>query len=51
MRVLLISPNRLREDGTAGKRGYRGAFPPLSLLQVAALTPPEYEVSLQDEAV
>jgi radical SAM superfamily enzyme YgiQ (UPF0313 family) len=29
----------------------KATFPPLSLLQVAALTPPEVEVAVQDEAV
>jgi radical SAM superfamily enzyme YgiQ (UPF0313 family) len=29
----------------------KATFPPLSLLQVAALTPPEHEVAMQDEAV
>lgn len=53
MRVLLISPDR-RDVVAARGRGARrmkATFPPLSLLQVAALTPPDVQVSIQDEAV
>ena len=53
MRVLLISPDR-KEIVAARARGARrlkAPFPPLSLLQVAALTPPDIEVALVDEAV
>jgi radical SAM superfamily enzyme YgiQ (UPF0313 family) len=53
MRVLLVSPDR-RDVVLARARGaprMKAAFPPLSLLQVAALTPPEVEVEIVDEAV
>jgi len=53
MRVLLVSPDR-REIVAARARGARrlkAPFPPLSLLQVAALTPPDVDVRLVDEAV
>ncbi len=53
MRVLLISPDR-RDVVAARANGaprVKATFPPLSLLQVAALTPPDVEVSLADEAV
>jgi len=53
MRVLLISPDR-RDIAVARERGkarLRALFPPLSLLQVAALTPPQIEVVIQDEGV
>lgn len=51
MRVLLVAPNYHRTDAPGTKTGkrWRTIFPPLSLLQVAALTPPEVEVSVQDE--
>jgi radical SAM superfamily enzyme YgiQ (UPF0313 family) len=53
VRILLISPDRkgIVQERQRGKQRLRGTFPPLSLLQVAALTPPEHEVILQDEAV
>jgi len=53
MRVLLISPDRkdVVAARAAGERRIKAAFPPLSLLQVAALTPPDVEVELADEAV
>jgi radical SAM superfamily enzyme YgiQ (UPF0313 family) len=47
----LLSPNRKRDPGAGPERRLRGTFPPLSLLQVAALTPPEYDLRMQDEAV
>jgi len=53
MRVLLISPDR-KDVVAARARGaprIKATFPPLSLLQVAALTPPEVEVAIADEAV
>jgi len=53
MRVLLVSPDR-KDVVTARARGERrlkAPFPPLSLLQVAALTPPDFEVRVIDEAV
>ncbi len=53
MDILLISPDR-RDVVAARKRGTRrlkAPFPPLSLLQVAALTPPEIRVTVVDEAV
>lgn len=53
MRVLLVSPDR-RDIAVArelGKARLRALFPPLSLLQVAALTPPQIEVVIQDEGV
>ncbi len=52
MRVLLVSPDRkaaLARQGQA--RRLKATFPPLSLLQVAALTPPDVEVALCDESV
>jgi len=53
VRVLLISPDRKEvvEARVRGQRRLKAPFPPLSLLQVAALTPPEVEVSVVDEAV
>lgn len=53
MDVLLISPDR-RDVVRARQRGaarMKAPFPPLSLLQVAALTPPDVRVTLVDEAV
>ena len=53
MRVLLISPDRkdVVAARAAGERRIKATFPPLSLLQVAALSPPDVEVALADEAV
>ena len=53
MRILLISPDRkdVVEARGRGQRRYKATFPPLSLLQVAALTPREHEVTIADEAV
>ncbi len=53
MRVLLVAPNyhRTERPVTANTKSAKAVFPPLSLLQVAALTPPEVEVVVQDEAV
>lgn len=48
MRLHLVSPGRDRADGS--RRG-KGVFPPLSLMTVAGLTPPSFEVSICDEAV
>jgi radical SAM superfamily enzyme YgiQ (UPF0313 family) len=53
MDILLISPDR-RDVVAARKRGaprMKAPFPPLSLLQVAALTPPDVRVTVVDEAV
>ncbi len=53
MDVLLISPDR-KDVVRARERGatrMKAPFPPLSLLQVAALSPPEVQVTLVDEAV
>ncbi len=53
MDVLLISPDR-KDVVRARQRGatrMKAPFPPLSLLQVAALSPPEVHVTLVDEAV
>lgn len=47
MKVLLISPL----SGPNPQRTGRGVLPPLSLLTVAGLTPPDVEVRLIDEAV
>lgn len=53
MRLLLVSPDRkpVVEARRRTGRRLKGAFPPLSLLQVAALTPPEWQVTVADEAV
>ncbi len=53
MRVLLVSPDRADVVAARerGEQRSRATFPPLSLLQVAALTPPEIEVEVVDEAV
>jgi len=53
MRVVLVSPDRkdVVEARARGRPRLKAPFPPLSLLQVAALTPPEHEVVLVDEAV
>jgi radical SAM superfamily enzyme YgiQ (UPF0313 family) len=53
MRILLVSPDRKEVVAARarGKRTPKAAFPPLSLLQVAALTPPDIDVTVQDEAV
>ena len=53
MRVLLISPDRKEvvEARARGQSRIKATFPPLSLLQVAAVTPPEVEVTIVDEAV
>jgi radical SAM superfamily enzyme YgiQ (UPF0313 family) len=53
MRILLVSPDRKEVVAARarGKRTPKPAFPPLSLLQVAALTPPDIDVAVQDEAV
>lgn len=53
MRVLLISPDRkdVVEARRQGRPRMKAPFPPLSLLQVAALTPPDVEVVIKDEAV
>ncbi len=53
MRVTLVSPDRkdVVEARSRGRPRVKAPFPPLSLLQVAALTPPEYEVVLLDEAI
>jgi len=50
---MLVSPDRkdVVEARSRGKPRLKAPFPPLSLLQVAALTPPEHEVVLLDEAV
>lgn len=53
MRVVLVSPDRkdVVEARARGRPRLKAPFPPLSLLQVAALTPPGHEVVLVDEAV
>jgi radical SAM superfamily enzyme YgiQ (UPF0313 family) len=54
MRLLLVAPDRKaspEEPANKLRLHLRSAFPPLSLLHVAALTPPEFEVELQDEAI
>ncbi|ACX51486.1 Radical SAM domain protein [Ammonifex degensii KC4] len=48
MRLLLVSP--LSGPPEERRRG-KGLLPPLSLLTVAGLTPPEVEIKLVDEAV
>lgn len=51
MKVLLIAPDYGLTGLQRPAHGYRPLFPPLSLLQVAAATPPEIEVRLIDENV
>ena len=53
MRILLVSPDRrdVVEARSRGSPRLKAPFPPLSLLQVAALTPSEHQVTLVDEAV
>ncbi len=53
MRVALVSPDRKHvvEGRARGEARLKAPFPPLSLLQVAALTPPEHQVVLLDEAL
>ncbi|MCJ7749990.1 MAG: B12-binding domain-containing radical SAM protein [Armatimonadetes bacterium] len=53
MRVLLISPDRkdVVAERAQGARRIKATFPPLSLLQVAALTPPDVDIQVVDEAV
>jgi len=53
MRVLLISPDRkdVVAERAQGARRIKATFPPLSLLQVAALTPPDVAIQVVDEAV
>ncbi len=51
MRVLLIAPDMpWGPSGNGGATRRKALLPPLSLLQVAALTPPDVEVAVQDEA-
>lgn len=47
MKVTLIAPSGCKE----GTRYCKPAFPPLSVLTVAALTPPDVEVEVIDDAV
>ena len=48
MKVLLVQPSQLSEEGTV-RKSKRAWLPGLALPMVAALTPPEVEVEIEDE--
>ncbi len=46
-RILLVTA----DPGGPGPHQYKPFFPPLALMQIAALTPPRYQVTIVDESV
>lgn len=51
MKLLLIAPDPHHRDGKSARKGPKALLPPLGLLTVAGLTPPDVRVELIDEAV
>lgn len=51
MDVYLVAPDALRTYGEPTHQPKKGLFPPLGLMTVAALTPPQINVSITDEAL
>ncbi len=51
MDIYLVAPDAGRTYGEPTRRLNKGLFPPLGLLAVAALTPPQIKVAITDEAL
>jgi len=51
MDVYLVAPDALRTYGEPTHQPKKGLFPPLGLMTVAALTPPQINGSITDEAL
>ncbi len=51
MDIYLVAPDTLRTYGESTHRPEKGLFPPLGLMTVAALTPPNINVSITDECL
>ncbi len=51
MDIYLVAPDTLRTYGEPAHQPKKGLFPPLALMTVAALTPPQIGVTITDEAL
>ncbi len=51
MDIYLVAPDALRTYGEPAHWPKKGLFAPLALMTVAALTPPEINVTITDEAL
>ncbi len=51
MDVYLVAPDASRSGDGSRRTSEKGLFPPLGLMMVAALTPPEINVTITDEAL